>query len=312
MIGNKKIPTTLFTGFLGSGKTTIISHLIDYLQESGEKVAYIKNEIGDQNIDATLIRGKHIVTRELLNGCICCTLTGPFVHAIDELIDTTTPDRIIIEASGAADPSTIALMISSHEKLIRDGVITIIDVVNFEGYKDISYAAREQAKFTDLIVFNKVELADLQRKQAVVGYVRELNEFAPIIEAQNGKLTPQVIFGISTKELELMIKDENTKHHSHLHHAHHLEEDGIQTVQQTVPSSVSVDAVRQILETLPSNVFRVKGVLTTTDMKCYLVNKVGQRITIDEITDPSFQTPVSGSLIYIGFSIKEATFPQFT
>jgi len=82
----KQTPATLFSGFLGSGKTTIISHLIDQLQKDGIKVAYIKNEIGETDIDAQLIKGKDIETKELLNGCICCTLVGPFEGAVTELL----------------------------------------------------------------------------------------------------------------------------------------------------------------------------------------------------------------------------------
>ena len=80
-----KIPTTVFTGFLGSGKTTIIKYLIEHLAAQGIKVAYIKNEIGSEDFDTELIKGEHIETKELLNGCICCTLIGPFMSSIDEL-----------------------------------------------------------------------------------------------------------------------------------------------------------------------------------------------------------------------------------
>ena len=152
-----KIPTTVFSGFLGSGKTTIISHLIEVLQNKGEQVIYIKNEIGDTDIDSKILKGKGIKTKELLNGCICCTLVGPFITSINEVVETFNPDRILIEASGAADPSALALMIASHPLLERDGVIAIVDVVNFEGYKDLSVTAQNQTKFTDLIIFNKTK-----------------------------------------------------------------------------------------------------------------------------------------------------------
>jgi G3E family GTPase len=71
----EKIPALLVTGFLGAGKTTIILHLIEQLQKLGHKVVYIKNEIGSQTTDTAVIQQTHIQTKELLNGCICCTLT---------------------------------------------------------------------------------------------------------------------------------------------------------------------------------------------------------------------------------------------
>lgn len=292
-----KIPTTVFTGFLGSGKTTIISHLIDSLIEKGEKVAYVKNEIGDVNIDGQLMKGKNIQTRELLSGCICCTLTGPFYYAINELVDTIHPDRILIEASGVADPATVALMISSHEKVLRDGVIAIIDVVNFEGYKNLSLTAKRQAEFTDLIVFNKVELVDIARKQAVVGYVRELNDFAPIVEAPHGILNPELVFGLhQQKDLEeLLAKDKKTEHH-------HLEDEHIETFRIESDVVMNKDSLEKILTDLPPNVIRIKG-FTNIDNQQYTVNKVGHRLDIQLSENQNDITKTT--LVFIGFGIKE-------
>src|SRR5574340_861654 len=150
-----KTPVTIFVGFLGSGKTTIISHLIDYLQSHGQQTVFIKNEVGNADLDGQLMKGKQIQTRELLNGCICCTFVGPLNNTIDELINQYHPDRIIIESAGTADPSSLAITIAHHPNLVRDGLITIIDVVNFEGYEKLDLIAQKQAEFTDLIVFNK-------------------------------------------------------------------------------------------------------------------------------------------------------------
>lgn len=295
-----KVPTTIVSGFLGSGKTTIISGLIDELQKRNEQVVYIKNEIGDENVDAKLMEGKHIATKQLLNGCICCTLTGPFISAIEEVLASLRPDRIIIEASGVADPSALALMVSAQPGLHRDGVLTIIDVVHFEGYKDLSFAAREQAKFTDLIIFNKVELADTARKVAVVGYVRELNDFAPIVEAPQGKIAASVVFGISKTELDsLLIEKQQQEEQGELRH-HHLEEDMIQTVKFETDLILDQEKLSDILENFPLNVFRVKGYIRTAT-NSLLVNRVGKRL--DYL--PYSELLHSSVLICIGFNISE-------
>jgi len=261
--GSTKIPTTVFTGFLGSGKTTVIKHLVEYLAQQGEKVAYVKNEIGAEDFDTALIQGQHIQTRELLNGCICCTLVGPFMAAIDELADSYQIDRIIIETAGTADPASMALSVSNHPRLQRDGVITIIDVVNFDGYEDLSLIAQRQAQLTDLIVFNKIELVDLARKQAVVGYVRELNETAPIVEAPGGVLNPQVAFGLSSVELEKELAEfgehEDSETHQYAHE--HESQDGIDAftfVSDTIFDKTSF--IAQIAQ-LPKTVIRIKGII---------------------------------------------------
>jgi G3E family GTPase len=292
-----KIPVTIVTGFLGSGKTTIISHLIDYLIQEKQKVAYVKNEIGDISIDGKLMVGKNIATRELLNGCICCTLTGPFYHAINELVDTVNPDRIIIEASGVADPATIALFVSAHPKVYRDGVIAVIDVVNFSGYKNLSLTARRQAELTDLIVFNKIELVDLARKQAVVGYIRELNEFAPIVEAPDGVLDPELAFGLDTTHLQkLLVEEKDNDHHLHLHN------EFIQSFTVTTENLINRDLLKTFLENLPPNIIRVKGIVNLSEKNTILINKVGIRIDFNSL-DKIENNPVS-RLVCIGFGIK--------
>jgi G3E family GTPase len=297
----EKVPATVFTGFLGSGKTTVISHLIDYLLEQKVKVAYVKNEIGDVNIDGTILKGKNILTRELLSGCICCTLTGPFYHAMNELVDTVHPDRILIEASGVADPATVALMLSSHPKVYRDGVIAIVDVVNFEGYKNLSLTARRQAEFTDLVVFNKIEMVDLARKEAVVGYVRELNEVSPIVEAPHGIVNPELVFGLDTKNLDLLLKDEPVDHEMDCHGHTHLENEHIETFKIDIDHPTDEVKLKDFLEKLQPNIIRVKGFVKMSDNTEKLVNKVGVRTDLSDSTE----TNISSTLVFIGFGIED-------
>jgi G3E family GTPase len=308
-----KTPTTIFSGFLGSGKTTIISNLIDELQSRNQQVVYIKNEIGDIDVDTKVMKGKGIKTKELLNGCICCTLVGPFITSIDELIKKFSPDRIIIEASGAADPSALALMVSSHPKLVRDGVIGIVDVVNFEGYKDLSVTAQNQTKFTDLIVFNKVELADTNKKRVVVGYVRELNAHSPIIEAPNGKVSAKLVFGISSNELSSLLK-KSEKTGANNDHENHIHEDQIQTFNLKPKGKFNQEELKNTLAETPKNIFRIKGFVrlenrandnntenTPKHSPFYLFNTVGKRTVFTPIEKEANHEIKENLLIFIGF-----------
>lgn len=313
-----QIPTTVFTGFLGSGKTTIIKHLTEELAAKGFKVAYVKNEIGTEDFDTDLIKGEHIETKELLNGCICCTLVGPFMAAIDELADSFQLDRIIIETAGSADPASMALSVSNHPRLLRDGVITIVDVVNFDGYEDLSIVAKRQAELTDLIVFNKVEQADRARKQAVVGYVRELNEKAPIVEAPNGRLNPDVAFGIASANLEKLLADthyESPDLHKHDHDTHdghtHESEDGIEAF--TFVSTVVFDQqlFLQQVQQFPKTVIRAKGVMQFTD-GWKIVNCVYKRCDLQDVPTEKVaeiqqrnSTELQTRLILIGYKIND-------
>ena len=285
-----KIPTTVLVGFLGSGKTTIISHLIDYLVEQGEKVVYIKNEVGDTDIDTRLLADKKIQTQELLNGCICCTLVGSLNNAIDQLAEQYQPDRFLIESAGTADPESLALTISHHPRLIRDGVISVIDVVNFNGYEHLDTIAQTQAKFNDLIVFNKVELVDQHRKQAVVGYVRELNETSPIVEAPHGILDPRLAFGISST---LDLSDA-------VHHHHHHDE--IDTYVFSHAGKFDRHQFSQVLKKIPANVLRIKGFVVWQSGEIQVLNGVAQRY---EFYAAPAQTPSQIEVLCIGYHIQE-------
>lgn len=308
MVALNRIPTTVVTGFLGAGKTTIILHLVEHLQTKGQptakagspvgrKVIYIKNEIGDEDLDTKLVRGQNIVSRELLNGCICCTLVGPFISAINEVIESYQPERIIIESAGTADPAALALTVANHPRLLRDGVIAIIDVVNFDGYKDISEVARRQAKLTDLIVFNKVELVDDDRKRAVVGYVRELNEYSPIVEAPEGKLDPRVAFGIDSQWSIAELTDE--ARHEHEHETN----DDIQAVTISLDQPIAKNRLDEILGSLPKNIFRIKGFVNLEGIGWRVLNGVFKRFEYFEFDKPESVT--ESKLICIGYQVSD-------
>lgn len=159
------IQITIITGFLGSGKTTLILNLIPQLKAANPdyKLALLKNEFGDLAVDSQLASSNAISgVREMLNGCICCNLVGQLSSALKELQAQVTPDRIIIETSGSAFPATLAMEINRLARqtgqYVLDGVVSVIDVENWKGYEDTSVTARLQAKYTDLIVFNKYGL----------------------------------------------------------------------------------------------------------------------------------------------------------
>lgn len=313
-----KVPATLFSGFLGSGKTTIISHLIDDLQGQGVQVAYVKNEVGSDTIDQDVVQGKHIVTKELLNGCICCSLVGNFHSALTEIVTTYHPDRILIEASGVSDPTAIALTLRSHPLIRRDGVVTIVDVVNYNGVPELNTVAKRQAEFTDLIIFNKVEEVSLERKQQVVGYVREINSKAPIVEAPYGHINPGLVFGIYPADVEgqeqmLELKKLEQEKHQQQHQAgiehdesSHLAADHIETF--TITTSTAFDSEKLVngLSALPPQVFRVKGFLkikTTAGGKMMIVNGVNQDVELTEAPAGFAQT--EGKLVCIGFLVTQ-------
>lgn len=312
------VPATLFSGFLGSGKTTIIGHLIDDLLGHGVQVAYVKNEVGTDTVDQDIIRGKNIMTKELLNGCICCTLVGNFHAALSEIVDTIHPDRIVIEASGVSDPTAIALTLQSHPQITRDGVVTIIDVVNYNGVPVLNKVAQRQAEFTDLIIFNKVEEVTNERKQQVVGYVREVNTKAPIVEAPHGHIQPGLLFGLfpsdvdaQNKMLELkkleVEQDMQTQADGQPHdESSHLAEDHIESF--LIETDDVYDPIKLVgeLSSLPQQIFRVKGfvrIKTSEGNTMMIINGVNGQVELTSV--PSGFAQDHGKLVSIGFLVTQ-------
>ncbi|KAL4979711.1 hypothetical protein BDW66DRAFT_157162 [Aspergillus desertorum] len=282
------IPITILTGFLGSGKTTLLLNLLPQLPKS-YKLALLKNEFGDVAIDSQLASTSAIAgVRELLNGCICCNLVGQLSDALSELESTVHPDRIIIETSGSAFPATLAMEVNrlsqqspptkdGSSRYVLDGVVSVIDVENWAGYEDTSYTAKIQARYTDLIVFNKWEHVSERRFDEVLDRVGDLDVQIPWVKSDKGRVEKDVLLGIDgalfAKEV---IEDGHNEHEhedGHEHPAGDKHEHGHQsevevlsvTLRQkegTRASTIDVPALEKLLSSAPKEeVYRIKGIL---------------------------------------------------
>ena len=128
----KKVPITLLVGYLGAGKTTLMNHILN--NQEGYKVAVIVNDIGEVNVDASLIAKDANITDSsslvaLQNGCICCNLKSDMVNQIEKLIKTKKFDYVLIEASGVCEPMPIAQAIEQIDNGYIDGVISVVDAM---------------------------------------------------------------------------------------------------------------------------------------------------------------------------------------
>ncbi|TYJ58111.1 hypothetical protein B9479_001207 [Cryptococcus floricola] len=203
------IPVTCFTGFLGAvrsnlGKTTTILSLLQQLPKD-YKVVLLKNEYGDVEVDSILASQSNITgVSEILNGCLCCTSVGLISNALLEVQSTLKPDRIIIESSGSAFPATLALQIKDLEPqgFKLDGVVTVVDCVNFGGYEDSSPSAQLQAKYTDLLLLNKHQIPNERDYDVLLDRLNDLNDETPKIKigpAPSNPPKPELIFGLDSK-----------------------------------------------------------------------------------------------------------------
>ncbi|KIO21156.1 hypothetical protein M407DRAFT_29214 [Tulasnella calospora MUT 4182] len=200
------IPVTVFTGFLGSGKTTLILSLLPKLPKD-YRVVLLKNEFGDVEVDSQLVKQSSLTAvSEILNGCMCCVLVGQMKTALLEIRDKFRPDRIMIESSGSAFPATLAFQIRELERetgdFKLDAIVTVIDAENFTGYEDTSVTAKMQAQYSDLILVNKWNLVSERQLDTVMDHLFTLNESTPKLRC-DGKsgdgVDPSLIFGLDSK-----------------------------------------------------------------------------------------------------------------
>ncbi|KAF2133938.1 CobW domain-containing protein [Dothidotthia symphoricarpi CBS 119687] len=263
------IPITIITGFLGSGKTTLILNLIPQLPKT-YKLALLKNEYGDVAVDSQLASSQAISgVQELLNGCICCNLVGQLSDALETLSNDVQPDRIVIETSGSAFPATLAMEVNrlSREtgKYVLDGVMSCIDVENWKGYEDTSYTAKLQARYTDLIVLNKWELVSERRLEDVEDAILDLDvqPQIPRTKSTKGWVDKDIVFGLDAKLAKTVEEQGNAHAHEH-DHEHSSEVEVLNVSLRSKDGKGGVDTeklVKLLEEPTKDEVYRIKGVL---------------------------------------------------
>ena len=218
----------IISGFLGAGKTTLIKKLLGGAFGS-EKVVLLENEYGEVGVDSGFMRDSGIQITELNSGCICCTLVGDFSRALDELIDTYHPDRIIIEPSGVGKLSDIRRvvvdMMDSHE-ITLEGSATVADVGKCRMYaKNFGEFFIDQIENAETIILSRTQNTTEERIEKCVNLLREYNAHARIITTPWDELTGAQMLDVIESAESLLSTDEVVRHaHEHEHHHHDHDE----------------------------------------------------------------------------------------
>ncbi|KAH7341302.1 CobW/HypB/UreG, nucleotide-binding domain-containing protein [Rhizoctonia solani] len=276
------IPVTVFTGFLGAGKTTIILSLLEQLPKD-YKVVLLKNEFGDVEVDSQLASNSSLTAvSEILNGCMCCILVGQMKTALLEIRGTLHDHYRVF---GLCVPRTLAFQIRELERetdgdFKLDAIVTVVDAENFRGYEDTSPTAKMQAQYTDVILLNKWEHVSERDLDIVLDHLGTLNDLTPKLRCQGKSGVPHnLLFGLDSKQFLHLPAAQGTDENHHdevetatlcrgthlvLAHAHSHDEHSTEHVDDGGP--LTRDRLSDALGKLPTDsIYRVKGFVRFRD-----------------------------------------------
>lgn len=249
-MAKKLTPITLLCGYLGAGKTTLMNQVLT--NQKGYKVAVIVNDIGEINVDESLIaKGANITDTSsivgLQNGCICCTLKSDLVQQIEDLIKTGKFDYILIEASGVCEPMPIAQAIEQIRNGKLDNVVSVVDaarmVDEFAGgdkllnkemdEEDIESLLVQQIEFCSTLIINKKDLVTEDEMKKVHAVVNALQPHVKVIETSKGQVDVDDILATDRFNFDTVFEsaawvqhlenaeEEHDDHDEHEHEHHH-------------------------------------------------------------------------------------------
>ena len=334
----KKIPTTIITGFLGAGKTTLIRHMLENAQ--GRRIALIINEFGDLGVDGDILKDcgeetcREEDVMELSNGCICCTVADDFIPTMEKLLAREDkPDHIVIETSGLALPQPLVRAFNwpgISTQVTVDGVVTVVDGKavtdgrfahsveaidaqrkldeNLDHETPLSELFEDQVACADMIVVNKTDLLAAAQADALVASLRSsARDGVQVVKTSMGKLPVDVLLGQGIgAEADLASRHElHHHHHDDDEHGHHHHEHDHDAFESFVVNLGEISDAKQFADQTSDiirahDILRLKGFAAVAGKPMRLtLQAVGPRV--DTYFDQPFDTaPRVTRLVVIG------------
>ena len=309
---DKPVKIVLLTGYLGAGKTTLLNHILS--NDEGIRAAVIVNDIGEVNVDASLIRdGGLSKTDDLIpmtNGCICCTLSDDLAKQLGSIAQSGDFDYIIIEASGICEPIPIAYTISAFcdqsknggkAPLDLDNIVAVVDCARmfdeFHGGKDlladnideddIESLLIQQLEFCTTVVLNKTDKVTPEQISELKAIVRSLQKDAKIVEATQGNVPLSEVLDTNRFDFDRAYNSAawlDAMDHPEEHEDPEVLEYGISTFVYERRQPFDIDRLSDYVTTWPDDIIRTKGMVWASqdpDM-CYVFEQAGQQVTLSE------------------------------
>ena len=285
-------PVTILTGFLGAGKTTLLNHILS--NQDGLKTAVLVNEFGEIGIDNDLVVSTSADMVELSNGCICCTINGELLEAVERILKRPEPlDYLVVETTGLADPLPVAMTFLGSElrdQTRLDSIITLIDAENCNARVIESEVGRSQIIYGDILLLNKTDLVSKDRVKELEESLRSIKKDARILHSVKGDVPLPLLMSVGLFESDRIantaIHDHGDHDHSHAHHDHgdHLDIEGYTSLSFSSDGPFSLRKFQNFLDNqLPDSVFRAKGILWFNESeKRHVFHLAGKRFSIDD------------------------------
>ncbi|PSC69152.1 cobalamin biosynthesis [Micractinium conductrix] len=274
---DSRVPITVITGFLGSGKTTLVNRILT--ENHGKRIAIIENEFGEVGVDDGLVVETKEEVFEMNNGCICCTVRGDLIRILHKLLKRKNKfDAILIETTGLADPAPVAQTFFVDKDLkvcgcvggasVRlDAILTVVDAKHIRHHldKEVEEGAEneavEQVAFADRLLLNKIDLVSEEEKQDVRQRLKAINGAAEIIECAQARCDLDRVLGIRAFDLERILAEEP----QFLEDSEHTHSSDVTSVGIEAEGELDGERVQGWLSALlrekGADIFRSKGIL---------------------------------------------------
>jgi G3E family GTPase len=265
-----RLPVTVITGYLGSGKTTLINYILT--ANHGKRIAVIENEFGEIGIDDALVINAEEEIFEMNNGCICCTVRGDLIRILGNLMKRKDKfDYILVETTGLADPAPVAQTFlvddEIRSQLKLDAIVTVADakflIQHLDDEKEVGIEneAVEQIAFADRVLLNKIDLVSDEERKEVIRRIRLINANAEIIPTTMSQVDLDQVLGVGAFDLSRVLEMEP----EFLLDTEHQHDLSITSVGIDCEGKVSVQKINEWLGWLlgerGTDIFRMKGIL---------------------------------------------------